>query len=667
MTFPVPNLDDRTFQQIVDETKRRIPVHTPEWTDHNVSEPGVALIELFAWMTESIIYRLNQVPDLMYRKFLELVGITPFPAEPATVDVTFWLSTTEAPETTIPAGIEVATLQTEERDAVLFRTGRDAVARQPELKQCVVFNANTETYTEALRTLRRPSRGVVAFPSRRAGDCVYFGFAKPLPGNVIFVGIETAIHGVGVEPNNPPVAYEVSVTSGEQPWAAAELDDQDGDTTGGLNTNGRILLHFPYDHGAAVVDGIKAYWLRLRLTEAAEGQATYVESPRVQTASFRSVGVRAPAVQGELMGREVIGFSDGQPGQEFRVRTFPVLDRIDGETVEVKAGDAEPVAWEEVPHFGYSEANDKHFTWDSTSGLIRFGPAVTYREEEVQHGAIPADGAEIAVTRYRHGGGRVGNVPRDSIVVLKSSLPFVARIQNRKKATGGIDPETIENAKVRGPLDLVTGDRAIATQDYERLALHNFRWLARARCRPVEKQGDPIHLFLVRDADVSPWEATVADFLPTADQLDDIQAFLDERRVLGTLLVIGPPTYHAVSVTAKITVKYGQHPPTVREECRRRLYEYINPVTGGPEADGFPWGAELRRRELVSVLGSVPGVHRVEGLFLFDADYDPATGYTESTRSGAGVDAIQLESYEQIVSADHYVLVHGTESLLTNG
>ena len=59
MTLPVPNLDDRPFQRIVDEAKTRIPIHCPEWTNHNLTDPGVALIELFAWMTEMTLFRLN--------------------------------------------------------------------------------------------------------------------------------------------------------------------------------------------------------------------------------------------------------------------------------------------------------------------------------------------------------------------------------------------------------------------------------------------------------------------------------------------------------------------------------------------------------------------------------------------------------------------------------
>jgi len=63
MALPVPNLDDRPFQDLVNEARQRIPLYCPEWTDHNLSDPGITLVELFSWMTELLIYRLNKVPD----------------------------------------------------------------------------------------------------------------------------------------------------------------------------------------------------------------------------------------------------------------------------------------------------------------------------------------------------------------------------------------------------------------------------------------------------------------------------------------------------------------------------------------------------------------------------------------------------------------------------
>ena len=75
MTLPKENLDDKNFEELVKEAVSRIPVYAPEWTDHNIHDPGITLIELFAWLAEMQIYRLNMISDESYRKFLTLVGI----------------------------------------------------------------------------------------------------------------------------------------------------------------------------------------------------------------------------------------------------------------------------------------------------------------------------------------------------------------------------------------------------------------------------------------------------------------------------------------------------------------------------------------------------------------------------------------------------------------
>src|SRR5436190_3719967 len=122
MPLVTPRLDDLRFQDIVDEAKSRIPRYCPEWTDHNVSDPGVALIELFAWMTELLLCRVNQVPDKTYVRFLELIGVRLEPPRAARAPVTFYLSAPQPVEIVIPEGTEVATIRTETSAAFIFTT-----------------------------------------------------------------------------------------------------------------------------------------------------------------------------------------------------------------------------------------------------------------------------------------------------------------------------------------------------------------------------------------------------------------------------------------------------------------------------------------------------------------------------------------------------------------
>ena len=99
MALTSPILDNRTFEQLREELLRRIPVYAPEWTDHNESDPGIALLELFSYLGESLLYRFNQIPDTTRIEFLRLLGVRPWPAEPARVLI--------AAGTELPAGVQV--------------------------------------------------------------------------------------------------------------------------------------------------------------------------------------------------------------------------------------------------------------------------------------------------------------------------------------------------------------------------------------------------------------------------------------------------------------------------------------------------------------------------------------------------------------------------------
>src|SRR6267142_1482602 len=105
----IPQIDNRTFDDLVAEIRTRIPRYTPEWTDLNDNDPGITLVQLFAWLSEMLLYRLGRVPELNYLKFLQLVGIELLPAEPSTAEVTFpVLPATTAPFLIVPRRTAVA-------------------------------------------------------------------------------------------------------------------------------------------------------------------------------------------------------------------------------------------------------------------------------------------------------------------------------------------------------------------------------------------------------------------------------------------------------------------------------------------------------------------------------------------------------------------------------
>ena len=105
MPIVAPSLDDRTYDDLVDQARSLIPRYMPEWTNHNDSDPGITMLQLFAWFTDLLVYRVNQVPDLNYIKFLQLIGIQAKPASPASADLTFTTARQDI-DVIVPAGTQ---------------------------------------------------------------------------------------------------------------------------------------------------------------------------------------------------------------------------------------------------------------------------------------------------------------------------------------------------------------------------------------------------------------------------------------------------------------------------------------------------------------------------------------------------------------------------------
>src|SRR5690606_34365177 len=130
--FPV--LDNRRFADLVAEAKARIPRYTPEWTDFNAGDAGVALVELFSWMTELLVYRLGRVPELNYLKFLQLIGIDLGPARPARTALVFPVHNAFAgPLVTVPPGTQVASAEAAGLGPLVFETERTLTALKAQL------------------------------------------------------------------------------------------------------------------------------------------------------------------------------------------------------------------------------------------------------------------------------------------------------------------------------------------------------------------------------------------------------------------------------------------------------------------------------------------------------------------------------------------------------
>jgi hypothetical protein len=127
MSLPTPNLDDRTFQQLVESARARIAASCPEWTDLSAHDPGIVLLEVFAYLTEQMLYRLNRVPEKAYVEFLRLIGVRLQPPAAASATLRFSVSRPAERPVLIPRGTRVTVARADaSAEPVVFHTVREA-------------------------------------------------------------------------------------------------------------------------------------------------------------------------------------------------------------------------------------------------------------------------------------------------------------------------------------------------------------------------------------------------------------------------------------------------------------------------------------------------------------------------------------------------------------
>ncbi|MGW0607992.1 putative baseplate assembly protein [Streptomyces sp. NPDC002640] len=644
MALPSPNLDDRRFQQLVDEAKRYVQQRAPEWTDHNVSDPGVTLIETFAYLVDQLLYRLNRVPDKNYIAFLDLLGIRLFPPAAAVADVDFWLSAPQPDTVTLPAGTEVTTAPGEAEESVVFTTTADLHILPSELTRLVTAHHGGEQ-TDRTGTLAE-GRDIPCFQAApQPGDALLFGLPTAVPGCIVAVRLDSRVEGVGVDPRQPPLAWEAWDGGG---WRVCETGP---DTTGGLNRPGEVVVYVPAGHTASVIGGTRAGWLRCRVTEAEPGQPFYSESPTVREAAVFTVGGTMSVEHAETVTDVPLGTSEGVAGQSFRLGRPPVL--LDGEPPVVEVSTDEGwQRWDVVEHFGRSGPDDRHVRVDATTGEFGFPPVLREPDGTLrQCGAVPPKGAQVRVARYRTGGGPEGNVARGAISVLRSSVPYVARVVNREAARGGVAGETVENAGLRAPRALRTQERAVTAEDHEIIARQAAPSARRVRCLPAEDGAGAVRVLVVPDAvaDEGDDRLRFEQLIPSDQVLRAITESLDERRLIGTRLVVEPPVYQGVTVVARLTAAPGDV-DRVREASLDALFRHLNPLHGGLDGTGWPFGRPVQYGEVFGVLQRAAGDALVEDIRLFPAD--PITG-----RRGAPTDRIDVAEGALVFSYQHQVVV----------
>lgn len=673
MSLNKPVLDDRSYQQIRDELVARIPVYAPEWTDHNPSDPGIALIELFSYLTENLLFRFNQIPDATKLEFLRLLQIPLIPAQPSTA----MLSLTTKNE----QGEAVSQHQQASAGDVKFTTLTEvnvlplsavAVAKIADVspdedsEQGIFFEqavaaANVENPAPyQVETVWQDEPGVSRDFDTSVDGIMWVAVLAEKPqqveqvralltqrpqgptllnlGFVPDISIEQVedttteafakrfrCPGEGIGPRGNPVSWQVStgrLDTGQQPiYQPVQVV---GDTSEGLTREGVVRLQFPTGEnqvGGYEIDDINLVGtgqLPPPLDEDSESRLVcWLRGFRLDGQGLGKVlYVGANCTQAEQWIKskaEFIGTGSAQPHQQYPLNHRQVIHQSVNLQVEAPQGWE---TWIEVEGFHGSGESDAYYVLDRQTGQIKFGSGI--------QGKVPQIGQRIRVTEYRYGGGVSGNVAPEAI--SKISVPGV-KVSNPMIAYGGQDEETMESALARIPAELRRRNRAVTRGDFKELALQTpGANLGRAEVLPLyhpqlpEQDSAGVVSVVVWPKD-DPKHPNAP--MPDENQIHQTCHYLDARRLVTTELYVLPPSYVGIAIAVGVKVKDGYGIDAVRHWVELVLRQYLAPLPPyGPNGEGWPLGRRVHGPELEAAAHQVEGVEYLEDLQVVGRDID---------------------------------------------
>ncbi|MFN7931267.1 MAG: putative baseplate assembly protein [Blastocatellia bacterium] len=621
----LPQLDDRRYDDLMTEVRTRIARYTPEWTpvwtDTNESDPGITMVEVFAWLAELLAFRMNQVPALNYVKFLQLIGLELTPRQPALAELTFPVKPTHAAlYVTVPPRTQVSGEAPDGGPPVIFETERALFALTARLTSVQSYDGIS--FDDLTLLNEKAEQGFTPFgPQAQAESALLLGFDKDLPPVELNLAVlrppnanGTAVYqcGITAPPGNGPADLRWEYWSYGDVWRSLSLLK---DETRALTRAGHVYLKPPATgslkparFGHATQD---LYWIRARVA-----RSEYERPPQLLAVRTNTVA----AQQAETIRDEVLGGSNGRRDQVFRLASVPVLAA--SLRLEVNEGSGFET-WTRQDDFFASQKNDHHFVLNPTTGEVRFGDGVN---GAIPTGNISNPGANVVAREYRTGGGKRGNLPAKALRTLLGSLSGVDdnQIGNLLPAHSGRDEESLAEARKRAPRAIKSNARAVTAEDFEYFALQAAN-VKRARALPLMHPAFPgvqvpgvVTVIVVPDSDARAPQ-------PSEDMLRTVCAYLDQRRLLTTEHYIIRPTYQQVEVRGEVVVHGDADPAEVKEGIERALHTYFHPLKGGEDGLGWPFGGTIFFSRVYQHVFTVTGVQSITRLLIvLDGEETPA-------------------------------------------
>ena len=616
-----PQLHSQSADAITAELRQRRPHFTPDWLDPPDRDAGGALVELFATQLAAVARRLNRLPDKALIEFLDLAGIQPAAARPASALIEFLVSDAAHEPVPVQKGFQVgARPATGNGDLVVFETQ----ANQTIVPATIATLIAEQQATQRDITAANENVASIFAPlgeKPEVGDAMLIGLAAPSnakPKDTISFGIRIAtapgnpppVSAGGVAPLPLPVApvlrWEALVNSQFQ---AVEVTR---DETSNLWRSGIVTLRVPPGFKAQQYIGDEPlYWLRLRLIHG-----KFEEPPQL---SFIRVNMaRVEAVR--TVHDEVLEPIDDPTSNRMRLKNTPVVPatlvvEVDESVLSADEdnGQSPSRQWKEVAELFSHGPTDQVFTVDPLTGIVTFGDG--------KHGAtVPPGFRNVRAAEYKVGSGAESAVGSDEIKTLLNSAPFVTGVTNPLPASSGVGRESQLEAIRRGPETIRSRQRSVTVADYAVMA----RFAPGADVRKAHAisgyhpQFPGQHIPGVVGVLVVPQVDEEGPPVPDEQALRAVSQFLTGSAApAGVEVVAAAPAYRYIRAEVGFIADRGVDVGEMIRNISDELDTYLHPLTGGNDEEGWPFGGTLFFAELLQrLLTQVNGVRAVPRLRL---------------------------------------------------
>jgi hypothetical protein len=612
MSLPIPSLDDLDFERLVEEGRALIPRYAPEWTDHNLHDPGITLLELLAWLVDQQIYQIGFVGERHLRAFGALLGARPQAAIPARGLI--WPNAqADTAEADLPRGTRVACVQQPEIPFELAADIRLTPARRQQAQL-----ATGAGPVELSAFLRRTQS---SYALQQTHGTLELAFDRPLVQAAEDTALQPIALGIELDPSPAaradaptpwgPLAFEYRIAASGD-WRPVALVE---DGTFALARTGTVLLRIPpAPPGTSQVPS----YLRLRLE-----RGFFPLPPRIVRLELNVL----PVVQLQTQPRRVLErHSNGMPDQVFELNLEDLPDQARPEhqplAIEVvEQGRFEP--WARHEDLSQCYPRDRVYALEAAQGRIVFGNGV--------NGRIPPEGAQIRHQPYHLTRGEAGNLTTGlGWRVIGAPVGSGEYGTNLAPLSGG-EAAWDTQRLLQAAREAILKRKVLLSDADLRQAAAKLAGYGVARAEVLSHFHPRLpgrELAGARSLVVVPWResGTSPPARVPEKYVRQVARAVAPYRVLGEPLSVIAPSYVRVRIKAELLIADGVDAEVVHQAAEARLKARLSDLTVADEIPPWPFGRPVTVSEIKTLLAAVPDVAAVPLCLLAREDGAFAAG-----------------------------------------